>query len=168
MKVKGNIAKAKVTSSETSDVNVVLSQNSTNNVSMSSTLQHRVTFTSAHFGRFLQTMGHVGTTASSAGVASGNDLHVNTVGISLSSPLYNLHNYWILDTGATNHMTNRDDWLVDKKYMSETKVQLPNGGYSTVSSVGIYFFSLIRNCRMSFMCQIFNIIFFQFLNLQMI
>lgn len=85
-------------------------------------------------------MGHAGSTASSVGVAAANDLHASTAGIFLSSSLYNLNDYWILDTNATNHMTNRDDWLVDKKLLSETKVQLSIGGYSTVNSVGTYIF----------------------------
>lgn len=42
---------------------------------------------------------------------------------------------WIPDTGATNHMNSRLDWLCNLKFNS-SKVHLPNGGYSKVEAVG--------------------------------
>lgn len=43
---------------------------------------------------------------------------------------------WILDTGATNHMTFRLDSLYNIKKVKRSKGHLPNGNFSFVSHIG--------------------------------
>lgn len=61
--------------------------------------------------------------------------HVNIAGIS-HLPLTS----WIVDTGATNHMTSHAAWLIDLMPCSSnaSSVQLPNDTRSRVTHTGLY------------------------------
>lgn len=50
------------------------------------------------------------------------------------------NSYWILDTGATNHMTYKHNWLFKTRKVQNTKVKLPNGIHSKVENIGSYKF----------------------------
>lgn len=82
-------------------------------------------FISEQFGQFLQTINRVGTSSVQTSVAPR--AKVNMEGMtSLNS--HNHHDdYSILDIDATNHISNRSDWLENKKLVARSKVQLPNG-----------------------------------------
>nr|GMD81238.1 Retrovirus-related Pol polyprotein from transposon TNT 1-94 [Ipomoea batatas] len=43
---------------------------------------------------------------------------------------------WIIDTGATHHIVNNVDYLLDFHEVSDMLVLLPNGNYATVSHMG--------------------------------
>lgn len=49
-------------------------------------------------------------------------------------------NTWILDTGATNHMTHNKNWLSKIQKAGNARVQLPNGKFYNVESIGHYKF----------------------------
>lgn len=58
------------------------------------------------FEKFLHTIGGAGNIASGGSATALSDSHANTTGISINSVFQYDRDYWILYTGATNHMTN--------------------------------------------------------------
>lgn len=61
---------------------------------------------------------------------------INMAGISPSSPC--LTSQWIIDSGASDHMTGKDMLVRDSKscVVSNGSVQLPNGSRTTVQTLG--------------------------------
>lgn len=68
------------------------------------------------------------------------DAQANAAGMAFLFSINRHDNTWILDTGATNHMTHNKNWLSKIQKAGNARVQLPNGKFYNVESIGHYKF----------------------------